>query len=416
MLADFVLELVNAPGTGTITLPTGVTPPAGRLTWAAGFNNTRQPVIYILDDTVIEEWGIGTFIPGSPATITRDYVIRNSAGTKVKLDFTASSTRCYNGLPAGVLLACLSSNVGRNLLHNGMFRIAQRGAGAFTVAGYTADRWTAATGTAGGSRSITVQAASDADRTAIADEHATSFLQAVVTGGAAAGDYDAINQYIETVRRTSNKTVAVSFWAKAASGTPKIGVNLQQYYGAGGSPSTATWQTAQSVTLSTTWTRYTLIFDVPSTTGKTLGTAGDALILGLFLSSGATSNAVAGSIGVQNGTFSLWGLQLEIGPAPSALEKPDVEVELAECQRFYQKYTGVRIAGYTAVGGTLYLDFPLPVPMRATPTPAYSSQAYTNGNTFATDLASATHVRFSMQGTALGPAIGTADVTLSADL
>src|SRR6185503_10225440 len=34
-----------------------------------------------------------------------------------------------------------TGNVGRNLIHNSMFNVAQRGAGNWTVTGYTLDRW-----------------------------------------------------------------------------------------------------------------------------------------------------------------------------------------------------------------------------------------------------------------------------------
>jgi hypothetical protein len=34
-----------------------------------------------------------------------------------------------------------AGNVGRNLLHNAMFNVWQRGTGPFNTAGYTADRW-----------------------------------------------------------------------------------------------------------------------------------------------------------------------------------------------------------------------------------------------------------------------------------
>ena len=413
MLADFVLELISAPGTGTITLPN--TAPTGRVTWIIGFGSTRQPVIYVLDDTTQEEWGVGTLIPGSPNTITRDYVIRNSAGTQALLNFTASSTRCYNGMPAGVLLAAIGGNAGRNLFHNGLFRVAQRGAGAFTTSVYTADRW--AQSVTGGTISTTISALADADRTAIGDEAATSGLAVVTVGGSSAGDNTWFEQRIEDVRRTANKVITVSFWAKASAATPKVGVNWFQVFGTGGSPSANVGGTAQSATLSTTWARYTLTFAVSSIATKTLGSGGnDYLTIRFHTSSGATLNTQSGTIGVQNSTQTFWGIQAEISPAPTLIDKPDIGAEYAQCQRFYQTYTGIRISGYLAGAGTGYLDFPLPVRMRGTPTLAYSNQAYTNGSAFATDAANLGHMRFSMTVTGAGAFIGTADATISADL
>src|ERR1700722_12883953 len=117
MLADFVLELVSVPCTGTLSLP-GVSP-QGRLTWASQYP-TAAPVLYLLDDITKEEWGIGTFTPGSPATISRDAVPGNSLGTTTKLNF-AGSTRCYPGLPSAYLLPVLGANTGRNLFNNAFF-------------------------------------------------------------------------------------------------------------------------------------------------------------------------------------------------------------------------------------------------------------------------------------------------------
>jgi hypothetical protein len=90
MLADFVIELVAAPGVGTLALP-GVAP-AGRLTWASQYPIART-VLYVLDDTTKEEWGIGTYTPGSPGHISRDTVLGNSSGTTAKLNFAGSGCK-----------------------------------------------------------------------------------------------------------------------------------------------------------------------------------------------------------------------------------------------------------------------------------------------------------------------------------
>src|SRR6187402_1217397 len=174
MLRDFVFELVAAPANGlTISLPGSA--PGGRITWAAGFV-APQTVFYVLDDSVQEEWGVGQLTIGFPSTITRALVLGNSAGSTARLTFNGT-TRCYSSLPASAVMSILGSAMARNLFHNSMDRIAQRGAGAFTTAGYTADRWIANIGTGGGSRSITVISLSDADRTAIGDMEADKALR-----------------------------------------------------------------------------------------------------------------------------------------------------------------------------------------------------------------------------------------------
>lgn len=402
MLRDFVLELVAAPSNGaTITLP-GVSP-TGRVTWAAGFV-TSQPVLYVLDDSVQEEWGVGALNIGAPSTIARPVVVLgNSAGTTARLNF-AGTTRCYCALPSKAMLSAISGGIARNLLHNGMDRVQQRGAGPWTSFVYTSDRWSIATNTGGGTRSVTIATLSDAARTAIGDEEAAYGLQYVFSGGSAAGDIDLLHQQIEGVRRTAGKTVTVSFWAIAAAGTPKVGIGLQQVFGTGGSPSALVVIAAQTVTLSTTWTRYSLTFAVPSVAGKTFGTTlgTDYLEVDFWLSSGSTFNAQSGSIGVQAATVTLFGRQLEIGSYATPLEKQDIRYDLANCQRFYQIVPASARA--TAAGGGQSIASAVNWPtMRAAPTTTLNSAGtVSNANTPSLGVASASGGYLNFLSTAAG--------------
>jgi len=275
-----------------------------------------------------------------------------------------------------------ASNVGRNFFHNPLFNIAQRGNGPFTTSAVSLDRFWV--GFTNGTMSVTSIALTDADRAAIGDEAATRAAQIVFTGGAGAASYSAFYQNMEDVRRLSNKTVTVSFWAKAATGTPKIGVSIDQSFGSGGSPSAYVSGTGQAVTISTTWTRYSRTFTVPSTSGKTVGTNGDsATPVSFWLSSGTTNNSFAGGIGVQSGTFTLWGVQLEIGSVATPLEKPDPQQDWAKCLRFFYastaaNYLGGSYAGYISAGTTIYITQPFPTLMRAPPTIAVFGEALTN--------------------------------------
>jgi hypothetical protein len=267
-------------------------------------------------------------------------------------------------------------NVGRNYIHNPLFNIQQRGVGPWVLAtgapAFTADRWVA--GFVGGTMTVSLIALADADRTAIGDEAATNAIRAVFTGGGAAAAQTYLYHGIESVRRLSGKTVTLSFYAKAASGTPKLGFSLDQNFGIGGSPSPTAVGTGQSVTLSTAWARYALTFTIPSATGKVLGTSGtDCIYLNVFFSAGASSAAMSGTVGVQSGTVTLWGLQLELGSPATPLEKPDPQQDLAKCQRFYQDSSstssvGFSTSGYTAAAGAIYGNISFPVRMRAVPT------------------------------------------------
>jgi hypothetical protein len=264
--------------------------------------------------------------------------------------------------------------VGRNLLHNPLFNVAQRGVGPWTAFGYTLDRWEIYM--ASDTDSITQVVLTDADRAAVGDEAAICCVQNVFTGNAAAAAQSTLYQPTESVRRLGGKTVTASFWAKAAAGTPKLGVSIDQYFGTGGSPSAGVNGNGQAVTLSTTWARYSVTIAIASTSGKVVGTNNnDFTGLNFWYSSGATNASRAGNIGVQSGTIQLWGIQLEIGTQATPLEKPDPQQDLAKCQRFYQ--TGVvNIGGYNAAGSGVSLVLPFPVQMRAQPTitPSFTTQ------------------------------------------
>lgn len=284
------------------------------------------------------------------------------------------------GLSNVATQADVGKNTGRNLIHNSMFNVQQRGTGPWTTSGaFTADRWSL--GIAGGSLTANINTLNDAARTAISDESAKFSFGLNCVGGSAAGDQAYVQHALEDVMRLAGKTVTISFWAVAASGTPKLGVNFYQWFGSGGSPSPVVTITGQSVTLSTTWARYSLTFSIPSCAGKTLGTNGsDATWLRFCQSSGSTNNAAYGNVGVQSYVLALWGIQLEIGSTATPLEKPDPQVDLANCQRFYQ--TGYA-ALYTNCNGGSNFQYAsvYPVAMRATPTMAIvPTPSYTNAS------------------------------------
>lgn len=258
------------------------------------------------------------------------------------------------------------NDTGRNLIHNPAFTVWQRGAGPFTAsAAYTADRWKMflATDTV----SVSQQPFGVGGISGV-DEAPIWCLTNAFTGNSAAGAYTIVGQFIEDVRRLSGKTVTVSFYAAANSGTPKLGVEVAQTFGTGGSPSAQVTGTGQAFTISTWGTRYSATFAVPSIAGKTLGTNNDhATQLNFWYSSGTNFTTRTGGVGVQAATISLWGVQLEIGSAATPLAKRDPADDLAVCQRFYQLGRAFW-AGQVTSGVSYTVCQALVVQMRAAPT------------------------------------------------
>jgi hypothetical protein len=324
-----------------------------------------------------------------PLQLAANPTLGSGAATKSYVDTVA-----VTGAAATAL-----NNIGRNLLHNPLFNVAQRGAGPWTASAYTADRWKTSIVTDAATFSIVPMG--DTDRAAIGDEAVQSALYCSFTGNAATGATTSAFQPIENVRRLSGKTVTVSFWAQG-SATLKFGINVFQYFGTGGSPSPTVYAlaTGSAVTVSGTWARYSATIPIPSISGKTLGTNGDhATTVQFFYSSGATGNATAGNIGVQSGVINLWGVQLEIGSVATPLEKPDPRYDLSNCQRFYQGFLTVGASGYGTPGIVVEQWYSQTVPMRATPTITVNWGTNTNISPTAVANGSGVNISGSLTGT-----------------
>jgi hypothetical protein len=259
---------------------------------------------------------------------------------------------------------------GKNKIINGDFGIWQRGAGAFTSDGvYSADRYNLGLG---GSGTLSVTRETFTPGTApVSGYESQYFMQAVTASTSGTTDYKIVSQYIEDVRTFAGQTTTFSFWAKAASGTPKIAIEAFQSFGSGGSSNVFTY--GGQVTLSTSWTRYTLTISIPSVSGKTIG-ANSFLGMRFWLSAGSDFNSRTGSLGNQNATFQIWGVQHEQGSTATAFQTATgtIQGELAACQRYYYRfggenaYTSMGIGmAYSSTNGYAYVQHP--VTMRTAP-------------------------------------------------
>jgi hypothetical protein len=225
---------------------------------------------------------------------------------------------------------------GKNKIINGDFAINQR---AFTSTttnnayGFDRFRLSATGGT------VTYSAQTFTLGTApVSGYEGKNFARIDSTGQSGASDRSRLDQYIESVRTLAGQTATISFWAKAASGTPKVSIELTQDFGTGGSPSAAQTINGGQVTLSTAWTRFSTTVSVLSISGRTIGTNNnDSLILSLWTSAGTTWNSRTGSLGIQTATIDFWGVQVEYGSqaTPFQTATGTLQGELAACQRYY---------------------------------------------------------------------------------
>jgi hypothetical protein len=271
-----------------------------------------------------------------------------------------------------------------NAIINGAFDINQRNFSSSTAGGFGFDRWN--TAVSGGTVTSSAQTFIPGSG-AVTGVEARNFYRITTSGQSSTGHFALLIQNVEDVRTFAGQTVTLSFYAKAGSGTPKIAGEFYQYFGTGGSPSGVVETPIGASTISTSWARYSLTFVVPSISGKTIGTNNDsALAVNLWVSSGATFATRSSSIGIQNNTFDIWGVQLEAGniATPFRRNANSIQGELAACQRYTYVINGsegtsgnsVPIASGHYVSSSLYrATVTFPVKMRTPPSLTSSSGA-----------------------------------------
>jgi hypothetical protein len=265
---------------------------------------------------------------------------------------------------------------GKNKIINGDFTINQRALTSTTTStayGFDRFQWSFT----GGSNTYSAQTFTPG-AAPVAGYEATNFARIATTGQSAVGDFCYLLQKIEDVRTFAGQTVTFSFWAKASSGTPNVGISIEQGFGAGGSSIVVINGGVKAIT--TSWARYSATIAIPSISGKTIGDA-SRLIAGLFTSAGTTlSGAGYPAVGIQNTTIDFWGVQLEAGSVPTAFQTATgtIQGELAACQRYYYlaasggvNFTVCPAHSYTNTQMNATVTFP--VTMRVAPTCISSS-------------------------------------------
>jgi hypothetical protein len=269
----------------------------------------------------------------------------------------------------------LGFTAGKNKIINGDFRVNQRAFSSTTSdATFLFDRFRTALA---GDGTSTFSAQVFTPGTApVAGYEGVNYLRIVTASQTSTAVQTVVSQRIEDVRAFAGQTATISFWAKAASGTPAIAVQYNQNFGTGGSPSASVSTPAGKATISTSWARYSLTLAVPSISGKTLGTSNNSrLDVNIWVSAGSDYNTPTTTLGIQNNTFEIWGIQIENGSAATAFQTAtgSIQGELAACQRYYVRNnsgnTNFSFFGWgIGQNPNVLFSVNLPVTMRTTPT------------------------------------------------
>lgn len=314
-------------------------------------------------------------------------------------------------LPATTQTLATQNALGvRNLIINGDMRIDQRNAGSsvtITSALYTLDRWQA---TQSVSSKYSVQQVTDAPTGATNSLKATS-LSAYTVG---ASESFVIRQQIEGNNiahldwgSSNAKTVTLSFWVKSSL-TGTFGAIIKS--NAGG----RTYPVTYDIDSANTWEQKSIT--IPGdTTGSWLTTNGVGIQVVFNIGTGASLSGTtntwsstnynsatgATSLLATNGaTLQLSLIQLEVGDTATPFEHRPYDMELARCQRYFQKVSGginggpyqiMSILTYEA-SHTAWGTVPLRVSMRSQPTITYSGSFTTNYGTAGTAISDTNQV------------------------
>lgn len=253
-----------------------------------------------------------------------------------------------------------SPNKSKNLLINSDFRIVQRSS---AVNNYTFDRWLASHGLNGAftpSRIFFTIGQTDVPNEPF------FYYRHQQTTPASGGQPPRLMQLIELVRTLAGETCVLSFWARADANRT-ISLVLRQHFGTGGSASANVETPIRTVNLTTTWQRFQAVFNVPSLTGKVLGSSG------------------AHHLGVrwlfpQNATFSIdiARPQLERGNFATDFKIADHGETEMQCQRYYQDVI-VTASGSSTAGANEQAFYS--TIMRGVPTLTGSNLSSTNTST-----------------------------------
>lgn len=213
----------------------------------------------------------------------------------------------------------------KNLIINGNFDVWQRGTN-FVSDEYTADRWKFERSDGAGS---VARGTFDAGQTDVPGSKYYLSMDCS-TGNNNFGIHYA-HEYVESIQ---NRKVTVSFYAKHNQGNanpvnlPSEGIKVRL----GLVAVDGTTDTIQTLTPTDTWVKYSFTFGAPTTDGATID-ANSYHQLSIFQDSADT--------GTGSWDINLAQVQMEIGEVATDFEQRSYGEELALCQRYFIKSSGL---------------------------------------------------------------------------
>ena len=238
----------------------------------------------------------------------------------------------------------------RNLIINGGMEVAQRSTSS-TSSGYVSlDRWYV--NQSGGSTTFSQETNSNPSETGGLQKYARLNVST-------SSDFTSIRQPIEDVTSVPAGTVTISFYAKGTAPTGGLYIWGTQDFGTSGSSDVDITPVLITASLTSSWVRYTAQVTIPSIDGKTINAGSFVKFnIGQYSNTGTTAY-----------DLNITGVQIEVGTEATPFEHRSFGDELLRCQRYFYKKASLQgsvLNAYTTAKA--FVDFPLPVPMRAAPT------------------------------------------------
>ena len=174
--------------------------------------------------------------------------------------------------------------------------------------------------------------------------------------------YRQLEMRVEDATTYNNGKATLSFLVQCETGTVACTAKVTQFFGTGGSPSTAVVALSQAFTATTSWQRFAFTFDMGSTSAKTFGSnIDDCLKIAIQFPATGTFNVA------------LQEVKLERGPIRTPFSALPLSMQHAYIDRYLQ-FCVISIGDKAAAAGEQVFDpIPYKSEMRAAPTITFDS-------------------------------------------